>query len=390
MSYKVDKVAVLGAGTMGAQIAAHFANAGIEVLLLDIAPKELLPAEQARGLSLDSPQVRNRIASSGLEAAKKIKPAAFFSPSLAGLVKTGNFDDDLAKISGVDWVLEAVVENLQIKRDLFAKVDKHRRPGALVSSNTSGIPIRAMADGLSDDLRKHFLGTHFFNPPRYLKLLEIIPTPETLPGVVEFVARFCDQRLGKGIVLAKDTPNFIGNRIASFSSLNTIKVMVEGGYTIEEVDAMTGPLIGRPKSASFRTADLVGLDTSLYVADNLYEAVPEDEMREVLKAPDFLREMVKRGWTGNKAGQGFYKKTRGEGGKPEFHALDYSTLEYRPPQKFRAPSIDAARAIEDPSERIRTLIYGKDRVGEFLWKTISRNLIYAANRIPEISESIVN
>jgi len=390
VSYKVDRVAVLGAGTMGAQIAAHFANAGVEVLLLDIAPKELSPAEQSRGLSLDSPQVRNRIADSGLEAAKKIKPAAFFAPSLAGHVKTGNFEDDLAKVSGVDWVIEAVVENLRIKRELFARVDKHRRPGSIVSSNTSGISIKAMAEGLSDDFREHFLGTHFFNPPRYLKLLEIIPTPDTLAEVVEFVARFCDQRLGKGIVYAKDTPNFIGNRLASFSSLNTIKVMVDGGYSVEEVDAMTGPLIGRPKSASFRTADLVGLDTSLYVADNLYEAVPDDEMREVLKAPDFLRELVRRGSTGNKAGQGFYKKTRGEGGKPEFHALDYTTLEYKPPQKFRAPSIDAARAIEDPAERVRTLVYGKDRVGEFLWKTISRNLIYAANRVPEISESIVN
>ncbi|HYP28643.1 MAG TPA: 3-hydroxyacyl-CoA dehydrogenase/enoyl-CoA hydratase family protein [Blastocatellia bacterium] len=390
MSYKVDRVAVLGAGTMGAQIAAHFANAGVEVLLLDITPKELQPSEQARGLSLDSPQVRNRVANAGLEAAKKIKPAAFFSPALSGLVRTGNFEDDLPKISGVDWVIEAVVENLQIKRDLFARVDGHRKPGTLVSSNTSGISIRAMSEGLPEDFRRHFLGTHFFNPPRYLKLLEVIPTPDTLPEAVEFVSRFCDRRLGKGIVYAKDTPNFIGNRIASFSSLNTIRVMVEGGYTIEEVDAMTGPLIGRPKSASFRTADLVGLDTSLYVADNLYEAVPEDEMREVLKAPDFLRELVKRGSTGNKAGQGFYRKTKGEGGKPEFWALDYTTLEYKPPQKFRAPSIDAAKAIEDPKERVRTLVYGKDRVGEFLWKTISGNLIYAANRVPEISDTIVN
>jgi len=390
VSYKIEKVAVLGSGTMGAQIAAHLANAGIEVLLLDIAPKELTKEEQARGLTLESRQVKNRIASAGLESAKRIKPAAFYSPSVARLVTAGNFDDDLSKIAGVDWIIEAVIENLEIKRDLYARVERHRRPGTIVSSNTSGIPIAAMSDGMSDDFRKHFLGTHFFNPPRYLKLLEVIPTAETLPEVTSFISDFCDRRLGKGIVVAKDTPNFIANRIATFSSLNAIKVMVEGGYSIEEVDAITGPLIGRPKSASFRTSDIVGLDTALYVAENLYKAVPDDERRDVLVPPDFLREMVKRGWTGNKAGQGFYKKQRGEGGKSEFWVLDYVEMDYRAPQKIRYPSIDAAKTIDDTAERIRTLIYGKDRVGEFLWKTISANLIYAANRLPEISDDIVN
>ncbi|HJZ66685.1 MAG TPA: 3-hydroxyacyl-CoA dehydrogenase family protein, partial [Blastocatellia bacterium] len=314
MTYKINKVAVLGSGTMGAQIAAHCANAGLEVLLLDIAPKELTKQEELRGLTVESKQVRNRIVNAGLEAAKKIKPAAFFSPKLAGLVAIGNFDDDLEKVSVVDWIIEAVVEKLEIKRDLFARVERFRKAGTIVSSNTSGIPIRSMADGMADDFRKLFLGTHFFNPPRYLKLLEVIPTADTLPEVVSTIADFCDRRLGKGVVFAKDTPNFIANRIASFSSLNAVRVMMDGGYSIEEVDAMTGPVVGRPKSASFRTTDIVGLDTALYVAENLYAAVPDDEKRDVLVPPDFMREMVKRGWIGNKAGQGFYKKQKGEGG----------------------------------------------------------------------------
>ena len=390
MTYKINKAAVLGSGTMGAQIAAHLSNAGIEVLLLDIAPTELTKQEQARGWALDSRQVRNRIVNAGLEAAKKIKPAAFFAPSCASLIKSGNFDDDLATIAEADWIIEAVVENLEIKRSLFSRVDAVRRAGSIVSSNTSGISISAMSEGMSDDFRRHFLGTHFFNPPRYLKLLEIIPNADTDAEAVSFIADFCDRRLGKGIVYAKDTPNFIANRIATFSALSSMRVMTEGGYTIEEVDAMTGPVVGRPKSATFRTSDIVGLDVSLYVADNLYAAVPNDEQREVLKPPELLREMVKRGWTGNKAGQGFYKKTRGEGGKTEYLVLDYAAMEYRAPQKVRFPSLDAAKTIEDTAERIRTLVYGKDRVGEFLWKTISANLIYTANRIPEIAEDIVN
>lgn len=390
MSYKINKVAVLGSGTMGAQIAAHLANAGVEVLLMDIAPTELNKQEQARGLTLQSPQVRNRIVNAGLEAAKKIRPAAFFAPSVASLIKTGNFDDDLAKIAEADWIIEAIVENLEIKRSLFSRVDAVRKAGSIVSSNTSGISINAMAEGLSDDFRRHFLGTHFFNPPRYLKLLEVIPTADTASEVISFVADFCGRRLGKGVVYAKDTPNFIANRIATFSALNSMKVMIDGGYTVEDVDAITGPLVGRPKSATFRTSDIVGLDVSLHVADNLYAAVPNDEQRELLRPPDLLREMVKRGWTGNKAGQGFYKKTRGESGKTEYLVLDYATMEYRPAQKVRFPSVDAAKTIEDTAERIRTLIYGKDRVGEFLWKTISANLIYTANRIPEIADDIVN
>jgi 3-hydroxyacyl-CoA dehydrogenase len=375
---------------MGAQIAAHCANAGLDVLLLDIAPKELTKQEEARGLTLESKPVRNRIVNAGLEAAKKIKPAAFFSPKLTGLISPGNFEDDLEKVSEADWVIEAVVEKLEIKRELFKRVERFLQPDTIISSNTSGIPIKAISEGFPDRFGKHFLGTHFFNPPRYLKLLEIIPTADTLPDVVRNLADFCDRRLGKGIVFAKDTPNFIANRIATFSSLNSVRVMVEGGYTIEEVDAMTGPIVGRPKSASFRTTDIVGLDTALYVADNLHAAVPGDEKRDILVPPEFMRDMVKRGWTGNKGGQGFYKKQKGEGGKTEYLVLDYNTMDYRPAQKVRFPSIEAAKATEDTAERIRTLVYGKDRVGEFLWKTISANLIYTANRIPEIADDIVN
>ena len=390
MSYKIEKAAVLGAGTMGAQIAAHLANAGIEVLLLDIAPKELTKDEEAKGLTLESKQVRDRLANAGLEVAKKIKPAAFFSQTLVRLVSTGNFEDDLDKAGKADWLIEAVVENLDVKRSLYEKLEKVRKPGSIISSNTSGISIKSMCEERSEDFRAHFLGTHFFNPPRYLKLLEVIPTADTKPEVVKFIANFCDKRLGKGVVFAKDTPNFIANRIATLSALNTMKVMLEGGYTVEEVDAITGPLIGRPKSASFRTTDIVGLDVSLYVADNLYKAVPNDERREDLQAPDFLRDLVKRGWTGNKAGQGFYKKTRGEGGKTEYQVLDYRTMEYKPAQKFSSPSIETAKQLPTSAERVRALIYNDDRVGQFLWKTTSRNLIYAANRIPEIADTIVD
>ena len=375
---------------MGAQIAAHLANAGVEVLLLDVAPRELTKEEEARKLTLDHPRVKNRIVNAGLAAAAKIKPAAFFTPEVVALVKTGNFEDDLGKLSAVDWIIEAVVENLELKRDLYNRVEKHRKPGTIISSNTSGIPIRELGAGMPDDFRRHFLGTHFFNPPRYLKLLEIIPTADTLTEAASALADFCDRRLGKGIVYAKDTPNFIANRIATFSSLNTIRLMMEGGYTIEEVDALTGPVIGRPKSASFRTADLVGIDVALYVADNLYRAVPNDEKRDVLVPPDFLREMVKRGWIGNKAGQGFYKKQKGEGGKTEYWVLDYKTMEYKPSSKPSFPSLGTAKAIEDTAERIRSLVYAKDRAGEFLWKAVSQNLVYTANRVPEISDDILN
>ena len=386
---RIEKAAVLGAGTMGAQIAAHLANAGVPTLLLDIRPRELSPEEQAKGLTLDNPQVKNRIARSGLEAAVKAKPAAFFVPELASLVSPGNFDDNLAKIKDCDLIIEAVVENLDIKRSLFERVEQHRRPGSIVASNTSGIPIHLLAEGRSDDFKQHFLGVHFFNPPRYLHLVEIIRTEWTKPEVSCFLYGFLDQRLGKGVVPAKDRPNFIANRIGTFGALFTIKTMLEDGYSIEEVDKITGPAVGRPKSATFRTFDLVGLDVFTHVIKNLFEALPEDEEREMFVVPDVLAKMVQRGLLGNKTKGGFYKKQKGEGDKREIWALDTATLDYRPSEKVKLPSLDMAKNIEDAPGRIKALTWGKDRVGAFLWKTLSRTLSYAAKRIPEIADTVV-
>ncbi len=386
---RIEKAAVLGAGTMGAQIAAHLANAGVPTILLDIVPRELTPEEHAKGLTLDSPQVRNRIANAGLDGAKKAKPAAFFTSDKATLISTGNFEDNLALLKDCDFVIEAVVENLQIKQKLYERVEQFRKPGSIIASNTSGIPIQLLAEGRSDDFRAHFLGIHFFNPPRYLHLVELIRTEWTKPEVSCSVFGFLDQRLGKGVVVAKDRPNFIANRIGTYGALVTLHTMVEDGYSIEEVDKMTGPAMGHPKSATFRTFDLVGLDVLAHVAKNLYEAVPEDPERDVYIAPDFVNQMVSRGLLGNKTKGGFYKKQKGEGDKPEFWTLDYATLEYSPSQKVKLPSLDAAKNIEDTAARIKALVWGKDRAGAFLWKTTIRTLIYAANRIPEIADTIV-
>ena len=289
---QIKKVAVLGAGVMGAQIAAHVANAGIPCLLLDIIPKELTPEEQAKGLTLESPAVRNRFANAGLEGAKKAKPAAFMSPELSGLISTGNFDDDLPKLKDCDWIVEAVAERLDIKQSLYERVEPHLDSEAIITSNTSGIPIQSLAEGRSENFRKHFLGTHFFNPPRYLHLMEIITTPETAPEVTCFMAGFFDRVLGKGVVYAKDTPGFVANRLANFSMLNGLSYMLEKGYTPEEVDALTGTLIGHAKSASFRTLDIVGLDTAYNVARNLYNSLTNDEKRESFKVPEILDKMV--------------------------------------------------------------------------------------------------
>jgi 3-hydroxyacyl-CoA dehydrogenase len=387
---QIARAAVLGAGTMGAQIAAHLANARVPVLLLDIVPRELTPEEQAQGLTLDTKEVRNRIARAGLEAAKKAKPAAFFTPERAALVSIGNFDDDLAKIKDCDLIIEAVVENLEIKRRLYERVEQFRRPGSIIATNTSGIPIHRLAEGFSEDFRAHFLGIHFFNPPRYMHLVEMIPTEWTRPEVACSIHGFLDRRLGKGVVIAKDRPNFIANRIGTFGAMATIKTMLEDGYSIEEVDRLTGPAVGRPKTATFRTFDLVGLDVLLHVAENLYEAVPDDEEREIFSAPEFLKRMVGRGLLGEKTRGGFYRKQQGEGEKSEIWTLDLASLEYRPPQKAKFAALDMAKNIEDTRERIRTLVWGRDRAGAFLWKTISRTLRYAANRIPEIADTIVD
>ena len=332
--------------------------------------------------------MRNRTARTGLEAARKARPAAFFTPEIASLVSIGNFEDDLAKLRDCDLVIEAVVENLEIKRKLFERVEQHRRGGSIIASNTSGIPIHLLADGRSDDFRAHFLGIHFFNPPRHLHLVEIIRTEWTKPEVSCFIFGFLTERLGKGVVPAKDRPNFIANRIGTFGALYTIKTMLDDGYSIEEVDKISGPAIGRPKTATFRTFDLVGLDVFSHVIKNLYEALPEDEEREVFKTPVFLADMIQRGLLGNKTKAGFYKRAGG-GDKKEFLVLDPATIEYRTSQKVKLPSLEMAWNIEDTGERLKTLVWGKDRVGAFLWKTFSRTLRYTANRIPEIADTIV-
>ncbi|HWS99362.1 MAG TPA: 3-hydroxyacyl-CoA dehydrogenase/enoyl-CoA hydratase family protein [Pyrinomonadaceae bacterium] len=386
---RIEKAAVLGAGTMGAQIAAHLANARIPTVLLDIVPREPAPEEQAKGLTLESKEVRNRIARAGFEAAKKAKPAAFFTSDLASLVTVGNFDDDMKQLKDCDLIIEAVVENLEIKRKLYERVEEFRRPGSVVASNTSGIPIRQLAEGRSEDFRAHFLGVHFFNPPRYLHLVEIIRTEWTKPEISCAMAGFLDQRLGKGVVPAKDRPNFIANRIGTYGAMVTIKTMLDDGYSIEEVDKITGQPVGRPKTATFRTFDLVGLDVFGHVVKNLYEALTEDEEREVFVAPEFLSQMIGRGILGNKTKGGFYKRQKGEGEKQEIWTLDHASLEYKPAQKVKLPALDMAKNIEATPERIKALAWGKDRVGAFLWKTMSRTFRYAANRIPEIADTVV-
>lgn len=389
MTHKIRKAAVLGAGVMGSRIAAHFANAGIPVYLLDIPPKEPTDKEKKKGLSPGDPAVRNRIVNQGLEDAKKAKPAAFFIPEYAGRITTGNFEDDMNLIADADWIIEAVVERLDIKKKLFEKVELHRKPGTVVSSNTSGIPIRDIAEGRSDDFRQHFLGTHFFNPPRYLRLLEIIRTGETKEEVVHTVSKFGEDVLGRGIVYSNDVPNFIANRIGIFSMMYAVKVMMDEQYTIEEVDQLTGTIIGRQKSATFRTADLVGLDTFVHVANNLYESVPDDEKRDVFKVPDLVTSMVERNMLGDKTKQGFYKKVK-ENGESKILTLDFQSFDYRERQKANFPSVEMYRNTGDVRERIANLVYSKDRAGEYLWKVLSETLIYTANRLPEITDDIRN
>jgi 3-hydroxyacyl-CoA dehydrogenase len=388
--HRIERVAVLGSGVMGSRIAAHLANAGISCVVLDIVPSEMTAEEKAKGLTIQNSVVRNRIARNAIEELKKAKPPAFFLPDLSELVTVGNFEDHNDWIAKSDWIVEAVVERLDVKQQILGMVDRVRKPGSLVTSNTSGIPISALANGRSEDFRKHFCGTHFFNPPRYMKLLEIIPTNDTLQEVVEYFTLFGERVLGKGIVFCKDTPNFIGNRIGVLSMLYTMKTMIEGGYTIEEVDQMTGPATGKPKSATFRTADLVGVDTFVHVARNLYDAVPNDEMREVFRVPDFVDTMVKRKWLGDKTKQGFYKKIKGTDGEDAILALDYHSVEYRPRQKPALQSIEMARGIENVRERMATLAYADDRAGKFIWKVLSAILLYSARRVPEITDEIIH
>jgi 3-hydroxyacyl-CoA dehydrogenase len=382
MKQRIQKAAVLGAGTMGARIAAHLANAGIPCLLLDIA---------AEG----DPRFRNSIVQAGLDAARKSRPAAFFTADTSRLVQTGNFEDDLQRLSEVDWIIEAVAENLEIKRNLLTRVEQFRKTGAIISSNTSGLPIHTIADGFSQDFQQHWTGTHFFNPPRYMKLVEIIPGPHTLPAVIDALDEICDHRLGKGVVIAKDTPNFIANRIGTFSMLTAMRAMTQLGMTIEEVDACTGPAVGWPKSATFRTADIVGLDILVHVVRNLYDNVPQDESRDVYKVPALIEDMLQRGWLGEKTGKGFYQRVK-KGGESEILTLDWPTMEYRTRQKARFASIEAGRPIEDTRERLRILVapamanQSADNVSKFLWTSLGETCLYAARRIPEIADRIVD
>lgn len=362
----IRSVAVLGAGTMGAQIAAHFANAGVPALLLDVT------GDAAR---------------QGLERARALKPDPFFTPDTIRLITTGGFDTDLSRIEDADWILEAVIEQLDAKRALLARVDEHRRAVSIVTSNTSGISIAALAEGRSDDFRRHWLGTHFFNPPRYLRLLEIIPTADTLPEIVQRVSHFADHRLGKGVVIAKDSPGFIGNHIGLYGIVLMMAKVASGEYSIEEVDAITGPAIGRPKSATFRTADLAGIDIVGHVVKDFQKRLPDPGARAVFTLPPFVSTLIDKGWIGEKAGRGFYQRVKKGGGESEILTLDPATFDYRPKQSVRFPSIEAARSIDDARERVKTLVNGKDKVGQFLRDTLVPTLEYAARVAPDVAHS---
>ena len=381
---------------MGARIAAHLANAGIPCYLLDIVPPELNAEEKRKGLTLENPAVRNRIVRAGLEAAKKSRPAAFFTPETARLITTGNFEDNLAWCAEADWIIEAVAENLEIKRRLFERVETVRKAGTIVTTNTSGLPIRMIAEGRSEDFQQHWAGTHFFNPPRYMKLAELIPGPKTLPAVLDWLTEICDVRLGKGVVVAKDTPNFIANRIGTFSILHALRQMQALEMTVEEVDACTGPSIGWPSSATFRTLDIVGLDVLVHVIRNIYENAKDDESRELYQVPPLIDAMMQRGWLGEKTGSGFYKRAKGAGGESEILTLDWQKMEYRPRQKAKFGSIDAGKSIENTSERLPMLVApaleGKpgDKASRFLWACLAETLPYAGRRIPEIANTVVD
>ena len=387
---QINKVAVLGAGVMGATIAAHLANAGIQVLLLDIVPGEPNDAEKAAGLTITDAAVRNRIAAAGLEGLKKMKPAPFFLPGYAANIAVGNFDDDMAKLRDCDWVVEVVVENMAIKKRLFTeKVVPNLKDGAILSTNTSGLSVNEIAQCLPERVRKNMLVTHFFNPPRYMRLLEIVSCDATDPAVTAFMADFISKRLGKGVVYAKDTPNFIANRIGVYAICNCVRTMLEMGMTVEEVDAVAGPATARPKSAAFRTADLVGIDTLQHVANNSFDLLVDDEQREIFKFPDFVKDMVAKGLLGNKSKQGFFKKVKGEKGQ-EFFYYDYKTGAYAPSQRPKFASIEAAKSIDDPAKRLQALITSGDKAAKFAWTNLRDTLIYTLNRIPEIADDIVN
>lgn len=379
----INKVAVIGSGIMGSGIACHFANIGVEVLLLDIVPRELTPLEEKKGITKESKVFRNRLVNDHLTTAIKSKPSPLYHASFASRITTGNTEDDLVKIKDADWIIEVVVERLDIKQKVFEQIEKHRKPGTLITSNTSGIPIHFMSDGRSDDFQKHFCGTHFFNPPRYLKLFEIIPGPKTNPEVITFLNGYGEKFLGKTTVAAKDTPAFIGNRVGIYGIQSLFHLVKEMGLTVEEVDKLTGPVIGRPKSATFRTVDVVGLDTLVHVANGLYENCPKDEAHELFRLPDFISKMMENNWLGSKTGQGFYKKE----GK-DILSLDLNTLEYKPQKKASFATLELTKTIDSSIDRFKVLIGGKDKAGEFYRKNFAGLFAYVSNRIPEISDEL--
>ncbi|WP_162428430.1 3-hydroxyacyl-CoA dehydrogenase/enoyl-CoA hydratase family protein [Pontibacter pudoricolor] len=384
----IKKVAVLGSGVMGSRIACHFANIGVQVLLLDIVPKELTPDEEKKGLTLENKAVRNRIVNSSLQAALASNPSPIYRKADARLIQTGNFEDNMKDIATADWTIEVVVENLKIKKIVYDQVEQHRKPGTLITSNTSGIPIHLMLEGRSDDFRKHFCGTHFFNPPRYLKLLEIIPTPETDPAIVDFLMHYGDLYLGKTTVLAKDTPAFIANRVGIYAIMQGLQVMNKLGLNVDEVDRISGPIIGRPKSATFRTLDVVGLDTLANVANGLYQTGEKDESREMFQLPGYLQKMVENKWLGDKTGQGFYKKTKDAKGKTEILTLDLNTLEYGPKQRAKFQSLEVLKPIEDLKKRVKTFAGQSDKAAQFFNESLYGLFQYVSNRIPEISDEL--
>jgi 3-hydroxyacyl-CoA dehydrogenase len=388
MKRLIRKVAVLGSGVMGSSIACHFANIGCQVLLLDIVPKELTEDEKSKGLSLNDTKVKNRIVQQSFDKCLKSSPGPIYSNKFISRITLGNFEDDLPKISECDWTIEVVVENLEIKRKVYEQVEKYRTPGTLITSNTSGIPIHLLAEGRSADFKRHFAGTHFFNPPRYLRLFEVIPTPDTDPEITRFLLHYGDLYLGKVSVLCKDTPAFIGNRIGVWALLKVIDAMQKYDLNIDEVDKLTGPVIGRPKSATFRTSDVVGLDTLVKVANNLYAALEHDEGREIFKLPEVVNKLDERKWLGDKTGQGFYKKVKDPQGKSEIYTLDLKTLEYKPKQKVKFATLETTKTIDNLRERFRVLLAGKDKTGDFYRDCFYALFQYASNRIPEISDEL--
>ncbi len=385
---RIEKVAVIGSGIMGSGIACHFANIGVEVLLLDIVPRELNEKEIAKGLTLEDKAVRNRLVNDALANSIKSKPAPLYHKKFASRITTGNLEDDIAKVADVDWIIEVVVERLDIKKQVFENLEKYRTPGTLITSNTSGIPIKFMNEGRSEDFRKHFCGTHFFNPPRYLKLFEIIPGPDTSQEILDFLNSYGEQFLGKTSVIAKDTPAFIGNRIGIFGIQSLFHQVKEMGLTIEEVDKLTGPVIGRPKSATFRTVDVVGLDTLVHVANGIHQNCPDDEEHDLFQLPSFIDTMMENKWLGSKTGQGFYKKVKGNDGKSEILSLDLNTLEYRAKKRASFATLEMTKSIDKVIDRFKVLASGKDKAGEFYRKNFGAMFAYVSKRIPEISDEL--